>query len=122
MTPCGGEDVGEALWGQRGTDGGAGKPWATLRPRLSRQERARRWALAEGAGKWCLSRTRVWGGRQGTAHRVHLGGRPDVVLSGLWGLGLGTAALGIASHVIQLPVLGSSVDLSHLGRGQAGTS
>lgn len=107
--------------GPEGTAGRAGKPWASLGPRLSRQERARHWALAEGAGKWCLSRTRVWGGCQGTAHRVHLGGRPDVILSGLWGLGLGTAALGTASHVVQLPVLGGSVDLSHLGQGQAGT-
>lgn len=46
--------------------------------------------------------------------RVHLGGWQDVVLSGLSGLGLGTEALGTACHVVELPVLGGSVNLSHL--------
>lgn len=50
-----------------------------------------------------------------------MGGRWDVILIGLGGRSLGTAAVGTASHVIGLPILGGSVDISHLGRdGQGG--
>lgn len=34
----------------------------------------------------------------------------------LGGLSLGTAALGTAFQVVELPVLGGSMDLGHLGR------
>lgn len=53
-------------------------------------------------GKWAVPRP---------AHRVHLGGRQDVVLGGL---GLGTAALGTTCRMVELPVLGGSMDLGHL--------
>lgn len=52
-----------------------------------------------------------------------MGGWRDVVVIGLRGLSPSTAALGAIFHVIEMPILGGLVDLSHLKdrQGDQGT-